>query len=111
MDKESLKRLAGKQKIRFGTLEKDYALTGLLSIIADFPKLNRMIFKGGTALKIHFEDFRLSEDPDFVCLEDVSGDFTDFIKNNMGKLDVEFTEVSNAGKGAQFQGIAGLPAP
>ena len=46
MDKESLKRLAGKQKIHFGTLEKDYAMTSLLSIIADFPKLNKMIFKG-----------------------------------------------------------------
>jgi len=79
MNEQSLRKLAGKYKIPLGTLEKDYALTNILSITADFPKLDRMVFKGGTALKkAYFEGFRFSEDLDFVCLEDVSDDFVSF---------------------------------
>lgn len=90
MDEKSLRMLAGRYQIPLGTLEKDYALTNLLSIITNFPKLDKIVFKGGTALKkIHFEDFRFSEDLDFVCLEDVSDDFVNFVKGNMNGLDVE----------------------
>lgn len=99
MDEESLRKLAGKYKIPLVTLEKDYALTNLLSVITNFPKLNKIVFKGGTALKkIHFEEFRFSEDLDFVCFEDVSDDFMNFVKGNMTGLDVEFTEISNMEK-------------
>ncbi len=99
MDERSLRRLAGRYQIPLGTLEKDYALTNLLSVIANFPKLDKMVFKGGTALKkIHFENFRFSEDLDFVCFEDVSEDFMNFIKSNMKGLDVEFTEIANLEK-------------
>lgn len=99
MDEKLLRKLASKYQIPLGTLEKDYALTNLLSVIANFPKLDKIVFKGGTALKkIHFEDFRFSEDLDFVCFEDVSNDFMNFVKNNMDNLDVEFTEISNVEK-------------
>lgn len=96
MNETSLRKLAGRYQIPLGTLEKDYALTNLLSVIASFPKLDKLVFKGGTALKkIHFDDFRFSEDLDFVCFEDVSDDFMKFVENNMTDLDVEFTEISN----------------
>lgn len=99
MDEQSLRRLAGKYRIPLGTLEKDYALTNLLYVIANFPKLEKLVFKGGTALKkIYFENFRFSEDLDFVCFEDISDDFIDFVKTNMKDLDVEFTEISNLEK-------------
>ena len=99
MDEQSLRKLAGKYKIPLGTLEKDYALTNLLSVIADFQKLNKLVFKGGTALKkTHFENFRFSEDLDFVCLEDVSKEFVAFLKDNIKGLDVEFTEISDPEK-------------
>lgn len=99
MDEQSLRKLAGKYKIPFGTLEKDYALTNLLLVISTFPKLDTMVFKGGTALKkIHFENFRFSEDLDFVCFKDVSEDFMNFVKSNMKGLDVEFTEITDLEK-------------
>jgi len=99
MDEQSLRKLAGKYKISFGTLEKDYALTNLLLVISTFPKLDTMVFKGGTALKkIHFENFRFSEDLDFVCFKDVSEDFMNFVKSNMKGLDVEFTEITDLEK-------------
>ena len=44
-----------------------------------------------------FEDFRFSEDLDFVCLEDVSDDFMSFIRDHIKELDVGF-KVSDADK-------------
>ncbi len=99
MDEKLLRKLAGKYQIPLGTLEKDYALTNLLSVIANFPKLDKMLFKGGTALKkIYFENFRFSEDLDFVCFKDISDDFLDFVKDNMKDLDVAFTEITDLEK-------------
>lgn len=51
MDDRSIRRLARECGVPFGTVEKDYALTSLLSRIARFPKLGSMVFKGGTAIK------------------------------------------------------------
>jgi len=94
MDRKTIRALADRYGVPYGTVEKDYALTSLLSVIARFPKLGSMVFKGGTAIKkSHYEDFRFSEDLDFSCLEDVSDDFVGFIEDNMKGLDVEFTEV------------------
>lgn len=99
MDEKTLRRLAGKQQIPLGTLEKDYALTNLLSVISAFPKLNSLIFKGGTAIKkIHFDEFRFSEDLDFTCLNDVSDEFMNFIAKEMKNLDVQFTEITDIEK-------------
>lgn len=96
MDEKSFRNLANKYHVSLGTLEKDYALTNLLSIITNFSKLDKMVFKGGTAIKkIYFENFRFSEDLDFVCFEDVSGDFMDFVREHMNDPDVEFTEITH----------------
>ncbi|MGB6464065.1 MAG: nucleotidyl transferase AbiEii/AbiGii toxin family protein [Nitrosotalea sp.] len=116
MDEKELRKLADKHKIYLGTLEKDYAITNLLSIIARFPKLKSIVFKGGTAMKkIYFENFRFSEDLDFTCLEDISEEFADFIGKEMKTLDVKFTEIAEKerkdesfrfkAKYAQFNGI------
>jgi predicted nucleotidyltransferase component of viral defense system len=95
MDGKELRKLAGKHKIYLGTLEKDYAITNLLSIIARFPQLDSMVFKGGTAVKkIYFEKFRFSEDLDFTCSGDVSEGFANFIEKEMKTLDVKFTEIA-----------------
>ena len=105
MDGKELRKLAGKHKINLGTLEKDYAITNLLSIIARFPKLDSMVFKGGTAMKkIYFELFRFSEDLDFTCSEDVSEGFANFIEKEMKTLDVRFTEIAEKeGKDESFR--------
>ncbi|MFY9301437.1 MAG: nucleotidyl transferase AbiEii/AbiGii toxin family protein [Candidatus Nitrosotenuis sp.] len=99
MDEKTLRRLAGKQQIPLGTLEKDYALTSLLSVVSRFPRLNSLIFKGGTAIKkIYFEEFRFSEDLDFTCLQDVSDEFMRFIAKEMKSLDVQFTQITDVEK-------------
>ena len=77
-----------------GTVERDYVLTNLLSMISRFRHLDKMVFKGGTSLKkVHFKDFRFSEDLDFVFLEDVSEDFINHVRENMNDSDVKFTDV------------------
>jgi len=99
MDEKTLRKLAGKHHAPLGILEKDYALTNLLSVIARFPRIDSMVFKGGTALKkIHFEDFRFSEDLDFTCFDDISDEFMDFLNNEMKNLDVSFTVISDLEK-------------
>ncbi|MDE1766785.1 MAG: nucleotidyl transferase AbiEii/AbiGii toxin family protein [Thaumarchaeota archaeon] len=105
MDQKELRNLADKHQIYLGTLEKDYAITNLLSIIARFPKLDSMVFKGGTAIKkIYFEQFRFSEDLDFTCSGDVSEEFADFIEKEMKTLDVKFTEIAEKErKGESFK--------
>lgn len=68
MNADSLKRIAAKQKIPFGTVEKDYVITIILALISEMQASNLMAFKGGTAIKkIYFPDARFSEDLDFTC--------------------------------------------
>ena len=99
MDEKTLQKLAGEYNAPLGILEKDYALTNLLSVISHFPRLDSMVFKGGTALKkIHYENFRFSEDLDFTCSDDVSDELANFIKNEITNLDVSFTEISDLDK-------------
>lgn len=54
-------------------IEKDYILSWVLAGIAANEKLqNKLIFKGGTALKkCYFGNYRFSEDLDFTAKEDI----------------------------------------
>lgn len=74
MDANALRKLARKTGFDIVTLEKDYALTWLLSGIysKDSPLRDILIFKGGTAIrKVYFPEWRLSEDLDFTVLDRV----------------------------------------
>lgn len=92
MEPDILKKLAGKYKVPVGTIEKDYAITILLSIISNFTDLSWMIFKGGTAIKkIYYPETRFSEDLDFTCTKDISKNLAEAIKAAIkGGLDVDF---------------------
>jgi uncharacterized protein len=72
MNADDLRRLARSTGFDLATLEKDYALTWLLSGIycQDSSLASFLIFKGGTAIrKIHFPEWRLSEDMDFTVIQ------------------------------------------
>lgn len=74
MDENELRRLARKTGFNVATLEKDYALTWLLSGIywKESKLRDILIFKGGTAIrKIYFPEWRLSEDLDFTIMQEV----------------------------------------
>lgn len=65
-----LKRIAAKNKVALGVVEKDYALTWVLFALSESSARQNLIFKGGTALrKIYFPGWRYSEDLDFTALK------------------------------------------
>lgn len=72
ISENKLSRLARKDNISFGIIEKDYFLTMLLEGISQNKKLKEnWLFKGGTALrKAYFKDYRYSEDLDFTMLKE-----------------------------------------
>ena len=66
MKEAALKRLAGKCKVPVGTVEKDYVLSLMLVILSTSEIANKIVFKGGTAIKkIYYPEARFSEDLDF----------------------------------------------
>ncbi|MBI4210759.1 MAG: nucleotidyl transferase AbiEii/AbiGii toxin family protein [Candidatus Diapherotrites archaeon] len=68
MDAKTLKSQSAKQGIPQATLEKDYALSIVLKEISQSNLKNKLIFKGGTAIKkIYFANARFSEDLDFTA--------------------------------------------
>ena len=94
MNDEKIRKLAGQENIQIGTIEKDYAVTSILFLIAQLSKLDKMVFKGGTAIKkVHFNDFRFSEDIDFTCSEDVSEDIEMLLDGKKNELDFSVTEI------------------
>jgi len=68
-------RLAHRLGMGAKTIEKDYVLTWALLAVANSPLRDRLVFKGGTALKKIYEpDYRFSEDLDFTLLDDISNE-------------------------------------
>lgn len=60
-------------RLSWEIIEKDYILSWVLAGIAANKKLqNKLVFKGGTALKkCYFGNYRFSEDLDFTAKEDM----------------------------------------
>lgn len=73
LSRAELQRLANRENIALGILEKDYVLTELLKALSQVPALKEMlIFKGGTALRrVYFSYWRYSEDLDFTVRQDI----------------------------------------
>ncbi len=73
ISRSELQRLAKREKVALGVLEKDYVLTEVLKALAQVPSLRRsLVFKGGTALRrVYFADWRYSEDLDFTVKHDM----------------------------------------
>ena len=74
ISRAELQRLANREKVALGTLEKDYVLTEVLKALSRVPELSELfIFKGGTALrKVFFSGWRYSEDLDFTVRRDMA---------------------------------------
>jgi predicted nucleotidyltransferase component of viral defense system len=73
ISRSELQRLANREKVALGTLEKDYVLTEVLKSLSRVTLLGQLlVFKGGTALrKVYFADWRYSEDLDFTVKHDI----------------------------------------
>lgn len=65
----------GGRRIPESVLERDYCIAWFLVGLSQSSLKNKIIFKGGTALRrCHFADYRFSEDLDFTLLEPLSFD-------------------------------------
>jgi len=73
ISRADLQRLANREKLALGTLEKDYVITEVLKALSQVSTLSEiLVFKGGTALrKVYFQDWRYSEDLDFTVKRDM----------------------------------------
>jgi uncharacterized protein len=76
ISRSELQRLANREKIGLGVLEKDYILTEVLKSLSQTASLSDLlVFKGGTALrKVYFAEWRYSEDLDFTAKHDIEKD-------------------------------------
>lgn len=74
ISRADLQRLANREKVALGALEKDYVLTEMLKALSEVPVLSKLlVFKGGTALrKVYFPHWRRSEDLDFTVKQDMT---------------------------------------
>ena len=81
----------GARRIPERVLERDYCLTWFLVGLSRSPLRERLLFKGGTALKkCYFPDYRFSEDLDFTLAEEVP------FENIRAELEVVFAEAYRA---------------
>src|ERR1700724_97726 len=65
----------GGRRITENVLEKDYCIAWFLTGLSFTPLKNKIIFKGGTALRrCYFPDYRFSEDLDFTLIQSLSFD-------------------------------------
>jgi predicted nucleotidyltransferase component of viral defense system len=73
LSRAELQRLANRERVALGVLEKDYVLTEVLKALSQLQALREsFVFKGGTALrKIYFPHWRYSEDLDFTVKFDI----------------------------------------
>lgn len=73
LSRAKLQRLANRERVALGVLEKDYVLTEVLKGLSRLPALREsFVFKGGTALrKLYFPRWRYSEDLDFTVKFDI----------------------------------------
>jgi predicted nucleotidyltransferase component of viral defense system len=74
LPRAELQRLANRERVALGILEKDYVITEVLKALSQLPTLREsFVFKGGTALrKVYFSHWRFSEDLDFTVKFDNS---------------------------------------
>lgn len=63
----------GGRRIPEKVLERDYCIAWFLIGLSRVPLRNKLVFKGGTALRrCHFPEYRFSEDLDFTLLQPLS---------------------------------------
>lgn len=65
-----IKRRADEDGLSAPVVERDYVLAHALAAISEHDRQTRVVFKGGTALRLcHFEDYRYSADLDFSLID------------------------------------------
>jgi predicted nucleotidyltransferase component of viral defense system len=93
---QEISRLANSEGVRQQQIEKDYIISWILWGIYNNETLkDALIFKGGTCIKkVHFEDYRYSEDVDFTLHPGKEQDISD--NEIYGAFYLVFAEIKKA---------------
>lgn len=87
-----LKKYGGR-RIPESVLERDYCIAWFLVGLSRTPLRDKIVFKGGTALRrCHFPEYRFSEDLDFTLLQSLS---FEELKQELEKVYEEIKRASN----------------
>jgi predicted nucleotidyltransferase component of viral defense system len=93
---DELKRIAGREKVGLGIIEKDHAITAALEVLSGSKSSEHLTFKGGTAIKkMFYPEARFSEDLDFDCQGDIARELAKEIEKPL----------TNNVEGVQFTGV------
>jgi predicted nucleotidyltransferase component of viral defense system len=85
--KAHITRLASRHVVPAKTVERDYALAHIVAAIAKQGEGSKLVFKGGTALRLcHFEDYRYSADLDFSVMGGSLKDALDTMAHGLGAV-------------------------
>ena len=69
INRNQIIRQADDDRVSAATVERDYILSHVLAAVSDCDEAQRIVFKGGTALRLcYFEDYRYSADLDFSLI-------------------------------------------
>jgi len=83
----------GGRRIPEHVLERDYCIAWFLMGLSRVPLRNKLVFKGGTALRrCHFAEYRFSEDLDFTLLQPLT---FDELKKELEPIYAEVKRASN----------------
>src|SRR5579862_8128893 len=83
----------GGRRIPENILEKDYCIAWFLVGLSRLPLRNKLVLKGGTALRrCYFSDYRFSEDLDFTLLQSLS---FEELKNELESVYAEVKHAAN----------------
>lgn len=83
-----IQRMAARERKQDTVIEKDYIITWVLIALAQSSLKQRLVFKGGTALKkCYLPDYRFSEDLDFTLIGQANeADLNNGFKDVMQRL-------------------------
>jgi len=94
---DDLRRIAGRERIGLGMIERDHAIAVSLMVLSKTSFSDELVFKGGTAIKKMFHpEARFSEDLDFDSQRDVARQLASEIRKPLLAYDegVTFTGVT-----------------
>src|SRR5262245_28340419 len=79
--KALITKVASRDGVDARVVERDYVATHVVALISRHDADNRLIFKGGTSLRLlHFDDYRYSADLDYSVVKGTEADAMDVVR-------------------------------
>jgi predicted nucleotidyltransferase component of viral defense system len=84
--KAQITKIASRDGVDARVVERDYVLAHVVALISAHDADGRLIFKGGTSLRLlHFDDYRYSADLDYSVITGSEAEAREAIRGALGK--------------------------